>query len=124
MRIDRGTDSFGSTSVGVNGGAVTGTSSASQAVLQFQFNPETVTRTRAGQWDPRLKRQQARIPPTPEVRGDASMGSSALLAESEQIAFKIVFDASEAVLAGRSGAQSLGVLPQLAFLEIVSQGRE
>ena len=40
--------------------------------LQFQFNPETVTRTRAGQWDPRVKRQQTKIPPNPEVRGEVA----------------------------------------------------
>ena len=52
------------------------------------------------------------------------MGSSALLAESETISFKIIFDATEAVLAGRDYGAKNGVLPQLAFLEIVSQGRE
>ena len=83
-----------------------------------------MTRTRAGQWDPRIKRQQAKIPPTPEVRADASMGSSALLAESEQISLKIVFDATEALLAGRPEASTVGILPQLAFLEIISEGRE
>ncbi len=125
MRIDRTASSLAATATVTNQGAtVTGSSSAGQQVLQFQFNPETVTRTRAGQWDPRVKRQQAKIPPTPEVRGDASMGSSALLAESEQITFKIVFDATEAVLAARADAERNGVLPQLAFLELVSQGRE
>ena len=83
-----------------------------------------MTRTRAGQWDPRLKRQGAKIAATPDVREDASFGSSALLAESETISFKIVFDATEAVLAGRSHGTEKGVLPQLAFLEVVSQGRE
>ena len=122
----RVTDWSATSTVNVNNGAtVTGNSSAGQLALQFQFNPETVTRTRAGQWDPRLKRQQAKIPATPDVRGDASMGSSALLAESETIGFKIVFDATEAVLAGSRGdAAAVGVLPQLAFLELISQGRE
>jgi len=126
VRIDRSaTANTATATVGVHGATVVGNSATGQLALQFQFNPETVTRTRAGQWDPRLKRQQARIPATPEVRGDASMGSSALLAESETISFKIVFDATEAVLAGtRGGVETVGILPQLAFLELVSQGRE
>ena len=125
IRIDRDAKSFAaSTSVTAEGATVVGKTTSGQLALQFQFNPETVTRTRAGQWDPRVKRQEAKIPPNPEVRGDASMGSSALLAESETISFKIVFDATEAVLAGRTHGTEKGVLPQLAFLEIVSQGRE
>jgi hypothetical protein len=126
MRIDRDAKSFtASASVTSAGATVVGSTTSGQLALQFQFNPETVTRTRAGQWDPRVKRQEAKIPPNPEVRGNASMGSSALLAESETISFKIVFDATEAVLAGDDqGAIEKGVLPQLAFLEVVSQGRE
>jgi hypothetical protein len=125
MRIDRSAASFQATaSVTDSGATITGSTSSGQQVLQFQFNPETVTRTRAGQWDPRVKRQQAKIPPTPEVRADASMGSSALLAESEQISLKIVFDATEALLAGRPEASTTGILSQLAFLEIISEGRE
>lgn len=125
VRIDRSAAAnLATATVGPNGATVTGNSATGQLAMQFQFNPETVTRTRAGQWDPRLKRQQARIPATPEVRGDASMGSSALLAESETISFKIVFDATEAVLAGTRGVEAVGILPQLAFLELVSQGRE
>jgi hypothetical protein len=123
MRIDRGAGHFAGSTVTASGATVTASTSGQQ-VMQFQFNPETVTRTRTGQWDPRLKRQNAKIPPTAEVRGTATMGSSALLAESEQLSFKIVFDATEAVLAGRAGAAAAGVLPQLAFLELVSQGRE
>jgi len=125
VRIDRDAKALRATaSVGTEGATIVGNSSSGQLSLQFQFNPETVTRVRAGQWDPRSKRQGAKIPPTPEVRADASMGSSALLAESETISFKIVFDATEAVLAGRTHGQKNGVLPQLAFLELVSQGRE
>jgi hypothetical protein len=126
VRLDRDARSLGSgaTDMGDLGTMVTG-GPTQQAVLQFQFNPETLTRTRAGQWDPRLKRQGQKIPPTPEVRSFGGMGSSALLAESEQISFKIVFDATEAILAGgRPEATTVGVLPQLAFLELISQGRE
>lgn len=124
IRIDRDAKSFATaTSVTDAGATVVSPVSSSQLALQFQFNPETVTRTRAGQWDPRTKRQTY-IRPNPEVRGDATFGSSALLAESETIAFKVVFDATEAVLAKRDQSAERGVLPQLAFLEIVSQGRE
>lgn len=123
IRIDRKASSFAGPTSSPDGTAVVSSFTSGQLALQFQFNPETVTRTRAGQWDPRLKRQ-VYISPNPEVRGNASMGSSALLAESETIGFKIVFDATEAVLAGRSHGTERGVLPQLAFLELVSQGRE
>ncbi|BBX36211.1 hypothetical protein MMAG44476_04027 [Mycolicibacterium mageritense DSM 44476 = CIP 104973] len=125
LRIDRDAKSLAATvSVTDDAATIVGSSTSGQLALQFQFNPETVTRTRAGQWDPRVKRQEAKIPPNPEVRGTATMGSSALLAESETIGFKIVFDATEAVLAGRPHGTEQGVLPQLAFLELVSQGRE
>ena len=124
IRIDRNAKSFQPAPVAPEGITVTSIMPSGKLALQFQFNPETVTRTRAGQWDPRVKRQEAKIAPNPEVRGDASFGSSALLAESETIGFKIVFDATEAVLAGRSHGTEKGVLPQLAFLEVVSQGRE
>ena len=124
VRVDRTASSFTTLpSVTDQGASVVGQAPAGLA-LQFQFNPETVTRTRAGQWDPRIKREQAKIPPNAEVRGTATMGSSALLAESETIGFKIVFDATEAVLAGRTFGTERGVLPQLAFFELVSQGRE
>ena len=51
------------------------------------------------------------------------------MAESEQISLKISFDATEAVLAGRVSddgqpVAETGVLPELAFLEIMSLGRE
>lgn len=125
VRIDRNQKSLASKATVTNEGAtIVGSTSSAQLALQFQFNPETVTRARAGQWDARARRQGAKIPPTPDVRSEMAMGSSALLAESETISFKIVFDATEAVLAGRGEATKTGVLPQLAFLELVSQGSE
>ncbi|HEX2063057.1 MAG TPA: hypothetical protein VHE80_01410 [Acidimicrobiales bacterium] len=109
-------------------------------VLRFQFNPETVTRTRTGRWEPRKKRrgQTAASPqteraalapssdegrPPQQVRTRSGQGSSALLAESEQISLRVTFDATEAVLAGEAGSDQ-GVLPELAFLELASLGRE
>ncbi len=115
MRID--------TDAGAGAGGATESAALGGKVLPFQFNPETITRTRSGQWDPRAKRKGQRVASPQEVRSRAGQGSSALLAESEQITFKVVFDATEAVLAGRQDAVDNGVLPQLAFLELISAGR-
>lgn len=92
-------------------------------VLRFQFNPETITRTRTGKWEPRKKRRGAKIASPQEVRTASGQGSSGLLAESEQISLRVTFDATEAVLAGRTGSRH-GILPELAFLELASIGRE
>lgn len=93
------------------------------SVLRFQYNPETVTRTRSGKWEPRKKRKDTVQSPQ-AVRSRSGQGSSAVLAESEQISFKVMFDATEAVLAGRGGATEQGILPELAFLELASLGAE
>ena len=92
--------------------------------LEFQYNPETVTRSRSGRWEPRKRRRDPRAIETPQQhRQLGATGASAVLAESETIAFALAFDATEAIL--RSGdAATAGVLPQLAFLELVSLGRE
>jgi hypothetical protein len=104
----------------------------SGTVLHFQYNPETITRTRTGKWDARKKRKGQKVgsphelrqsPPPQQVKQRDAMGSSALLADSEQISLKIVFDATEALLAGRATPEQ-GILPQLAFLEVVSTGKE
>jgi len=147
---------------------------AENATLVFPFNPETVTRSRTGRWEPRRRRRNADAIQTPQqARGSlGGHGSSALLAESETISFRLVLDATETIL--RSGARSalaeagasigaglgavvgsfggggaeagaargaalgaaaaggsptdnaweFGVLPELAFLEQVSLGRE
>lgn len=125
------------------------TLAADSEVLRFQFNPETITRTRAGTWDPRKKRKrqgpETPIAPRQDIIGRSGTGSSALLAESEKITLRTTFDATEAVLRGvvatkaRSAgtppgqtdgpgeskhAHEVGVLPQLAFLELLSVGRE
>ncbi len=118
MRVDNGP-----AAPAARGDSATTSTPLGGQVLQFQYNPETITRTRAGRWDPRLKRQGQQIASPQQVRARAGQGSSGLLAESEQIAFTVVFDATEAVLAGRAGAAEAGVLPQLAFLELVSSGR-
>ncbi|WP_298460939.1 hypothetical protein [uncultured Cellulomonas sp.] len=148
---------------------------AENATLVFPFNPETVTRSRTGRWEPRRRRRAADAVPTPQqVRGGlGGHGASALLAEAETISFRLVLDATETILrstarsavaeagatvgaqvgavagsfGGPGGAAAgaaqgaalgaaaaggsptddawrLGVLPELAFLEQVSLGRE
>ena len=90
-------------------------------VLRFQYNPETITRSRTGKWEPRKKRKG--IAPPSDIRSQSGTGSSGLMAESETISLKVVFDATEAVLANRGNSEK-GVLPELAFLELSSLGRE
>lgn len=92
-------------------------------VLEFQYNPETLTRARTGQWDARKQRKRPVNPPQ-EVRGRSGQGSSALQAESETISMKIVFDATEAILAGRTPVPDEGILPQLGFLDLISLGKD
>ena len=95
--------------------------------LTFQFNPSTITRTRTGRWEPRQRRQRPVASPA-DIRARSASGSASLLAESETIGFKLIFDATEAILAGRSdGGRTLadtGILPELAFLDIISLGKD
>jgi hypothetical protein len=112
-------------------GAAAGGGADGNQTLTFQFNPETVTRTRSGRWEPRRRRRNGPKAVSPqEARGElGGHGSSAILAESEAIAFRIVLDSTEAILRGEgdddtSGAWEAGVLPELAFLEVVSLGQE
>ncbi len=97
--------------------------------LVFPYNPETVTRSRTGKWEPRKRRRDPNAVETPQQhRGQlGGTGTSAILAESESISFQLMFDATEDVLRGAApagGTTGSGVLPQLAFLEMVSLGRE
>lgn len=92
-------------------------------VLEFQYNPESLTRSRTGRWEPRKARKRPVDPPQ-EVRGRSGEGSSALQAESETISLKVTFDATEAILQARSPVPDQGILPQLAFLELISLGKE
>jgi hypothetical protein len=146
------------------------------ATLTFPFNPETVRRARTGRWEPRRRRREGSAVDTPQqARGQlGAHGSSALLAESETISFRLVLDATETILrsttrsavaevtgavggalgrlvggatGGAAGAAvgesrgfaagamaggglasdnawEVGVLPEMAFLEQVSLGRQ
>jgi Contractile injection system tube protein len=95
--------------------------------LTFQFNPSTITRTRTGRWEPRQRRQRPVASPA-DIRARSASGSASLLAESETVGFKLVFDATEAILANRTDADRVvaetGILPELAFLDLISLGKE
>jgi len=93
-------------------------------VLRFQYNPESLTRTRQGNWEARKQRRPGVSPPQESRTERGGMGSGAVNAESEQLSFKLVFDATEAVLAGRPDAAATGVLPELAFLEVGVRGTD
>ncbi|WP_437942636.1 hypothetical protein [Sorangium sp. So ce341] len=95
-------------------------------LLRFQYNPETITRTRAGAWDARKNQKsdpsgQKPISPAEEKR-IASMRGGGLFAKSETIAMKLMFDATEALLRGDAGtdAEKVGILPELAALEMMA----
>ncbi len=92
-------------------------------VLEFQYNPETLTRARTGKWEAR-RRRRGTVDSPQEIRGRSGQGSSALQAESETVSLKISFDATEAILAGRDPVPEEGILPQLAFLEMISVGKD
>jgi len=97
-------------------------------VLRFQYNPETVTRARTGQWERKLDKKN---PTALEKKNalDAARGGS-LKAKSEIISFKLVFDAAELLLSATppppiTGLQPFmlqGVLPELAVLERLALG--
>ncbi len=95
-------------------------------VLRFQYNPETIKRNRSGEWKvpkANAKNKKGGHLSTQQVTAWAAEGAGALLARSETIDIKIVFDTTEAVLAGRAQTE-LGVLPQLAVLEQVALGKQ
>lgn len=103
--------------------ALGGSGDQASQVLHFQYNPETMTRTRQGSWEARRQRRSGTPSPS-ERTSRGAQGSSAVNAESEQITLKLVFDATEAILADRSGAADTGVLPELAFFEVTTLGKE
>jgi len=96
--------------------------SAKTKVLRFQYNPESITRTRTGAWDVR-KNQKA----DPSGKAGAnkaeqntlnSLRGGGLFAKAETIAMKIVFDATELILrTGGGESLQLGILPELGVLE-------
>jgi hypothetical protein len=95
-------------------------------VLRFQYNPETVTRSRTGQWEHRLDKKNPSAAQITQEQARARGGS--LKSKSEIISFKLVFDATELMLTAQDsgGDQPFeghkGVLPELAVLERFALG--
>ncbi|RKH07820.1 hypothetical protein D7Y13_29325 [Corallococcus praedator] len=87
--------------------------------LRFQYNPETVTRTRAGQWESK----PGKTPEQTKVLTDGQRGGG-LHAKSETLALKLIFDVTEALLRDREWAGTSGVLPELALLEGMALGKD
>lgn len=104
-----------------------GTKTKGQAqVLRFQYNPETITRTRTGAWDARKNGKI--LPPSKEKATSASQKQEkdnfrggGMFSKSETVAMKLVFDATELLLRG-GDPDKLGILPELAVLEMIALG--
>ena len=100
-----------------------------QDSLVFQYNPETVTRNRTGEWTTKHQRRargdQRERPrdSRQQVTGlDGHVGGG-LYAKSETISFKVVFDATELILGSSANEdEGLGILPELAFIEGIALG--
>jgi hypothetical protein len=95
--------------------------------LKFQYNPETITRTRSGQWEHKENKKSA-TPAQNKTQLDAQRGGG-LYAKSETINIKLVFDVTEAILRGepdRNGKmpEENGVLPEMAVLEGLAISKE
>lgn len=87
-------------------------------ILRFQFNPETVTRSRTGQWERKLDKKTTKAAQE-KISADAQRGG-ALKSKSEVISFKLIFDATELRL--RDSNDTNGILPELAVLERFALG--
>lgn len=96
----------------------------SYRTLKFQYNPETVTRTRQGEWTTERVRGAAKVLSPSLSKQDKSLlaghRGGGLYAKSETIGFKLVFDAGELMLRDENVAGN--VLPELAFLEQIALG--
>lgn len=87
--------------------------------LQFQYNPETVTRTREGEWSrDRAKSAKGFQPQQDRFLKEGQRGGG-LFAKSETISFKLLFDADDVALRGDDDPN---VLPELGFLEQIALG--
>ena len=92
-------------------------------VLRFQYNPETVTRARTGQWERKLDKKTSKAAQD-KAADDAARGG-ALKSKSEVISFKLVFDATELMMFGAdpdSDPPVKGVMPELGLLERFALG--
>jgi hypothetical protein len=109
----------------------TGAADANYETLRFQYNPETVTRARTGQWERKLDKKTAQA--AQEKQAIEAARGGAIKAKSEVISFKLIFDAAELIMAGgdttaiagssvRGSSTSQGILPELALLERYALG--
>ena len=89
-------------------------------VLRFQYNPETITRTRTGAWDARKNGKVVAPSPSEKAEKDSFRGGG-MFAKSETIAMKLVFDATELLLRGGDPGGD-GILPELGVLETIALG--
>jgi Contractile injection system tube protein len=94
-------------------------------LLRFQYNPETVTRSRTGQWERKLDKKTSKS--AQEKQADDASRGGAIKSKSEVISFKLVFDAAERIMAGQDPAPDpqspgTGVMPELAVLERLALG--
>lgn len=89
-------------------------------ILKFQFNPESVTRARTGQWERKLDKKTSKAAQE-KIAADAQRGG-AIKSKSEVISFKLVFDATELRL--REEGEPDGILPELAVLERFALGAD
>lgn len=90
--------------------------------LTFQFNPDTVTRTRSGEWEVENVKDGTNPPRQTRTKNDAERGGG-LYAKSETIEFTLFFDANDAVLSHEdSPIEMPNILPELALLEQMALG--
>ncbi len=108
-----------------------GAADSQYETLRFQYNPETITRARTGQWERKLDKKTDKA--AQEQQAIAAARGGAIKSKSEVISFKLVFDAAELILRGGDtdgiigidagqAAFSMGVLPELALLERYALG--
>ena len=99
------------------------TSEGKAEILRFQYNPETVTRSRTGQWEHRLDKK-GKISSAQATKEMDNHRGGGLKSKSEMISMKLVFDATELLLRGAEGDDLIltGVLPELAMLERLALG--
>ncbi|MES2639549.1 MAG: hypothetical protein V4850_08685 [Myxococcota bacterium] len=91
--------------------------------LTFQYNPESVTRTRQGAWEYRKNGQgKEQALSAAEQKLQDSFRGAGFFVKAETIAFKLVFDATEAILSGQDAGK--GILPELSQLELVAFGSD
>ncbi|HEX8720459.1 MAG TPA: hypothetical protein VF736_07510 [Pyrinomonadaceae bacterium] len=95
-------------------------------LVVFQFNPQTISRTRTAQAQP---------PPTPRARAARNMellrreaasdspldarGKQVIKVNEETLSFDIRLDATDALSEGDAVAEEFGVAPQLSTLELM-----